>query len=68
MKGVQFCTDSRRLRPHVPRDRLVAEGKMTGPKNEKRKVYAHYAAHCPVPFNARWRPNGSGWQTTRDTP
>ena len=19
---------------------------MTGPKNEKRKVYAHYAAHC----------------------
>jgi hypothetical protein len=21
-------------------------GKMTSPKNEKRKVYAHYAAHC----------------------
>lgn len=19
---------------------------MTGPKNEKRKIYAHYAAHC----------------------
>jgi hypothetical protein len=46
MKGDQFCTDSRRQRPHVPRDRLVAEGKMTGSKNEKRKVYAHYAAHC----------------------